>query len=73
MDMLYLFQVSVPVLSILKINPVHLCWCDNFCQYYNSKDGEVFVFKDNQYDITPYPIYNAIADTYRFAFTSWTF
>lgn len=29
-------------------------------------DGEVFAFKDNQRDMTTYPIINAIADSYRF-------
>ncbi len=36
----------------------------------NSKfesDGEVIVFKDNELDVTNYPIVNAIADSYRFA------
>ena len=30
-------------------------------------DGEVIVFKNQKYDITNYPIINAIADSYRFA------
>ena len=30
------------------------------------KDGEVIVFKNNDYDVTNYPVVNAIADTYRF-------
>lgn len=29
-------------------------------------DGEVIVFKDNQADLTTYPVINALADTYRF-------
>lgn len=36
-------------------------------------DGEVLVFKENQRDITNYPVMNAIADSYRFAFTSCEF
>ncbi len=36
------------------------------------KDGEVFVFKNNDYDITNYPVVNAIADSYRFARKSKT-
>ncbi len=30
-------------------------------------DGEIFAFKNNELDITNYPIVNGIADTYRFA------
>lgn len=30
------------------------------------KEGEVFVFKENELDVTNYPIINAIADSYRF-------
>lgn len=33
----------------------------------NDKDGEVFAFKNNELDITNYPVTNAIADSYRFA------
>lgn len=35
-------------------------------------DGEVIVFKHNEYDMTTYPVINAIADSYRFVFTTWT-
>ncbi|SEW31861.1 FRG domain-containing protein [[Clostridium] fimetarium] len=35
-----------------------------------SIDGEVIVFVDNQSDIANYPIINAIADSYKFAFTT---
>ncbi len=33
----------------------------------DDKDGEVFVFKNNELDITNYPVINAIADSYRFS------
>lgn len=33
----------------------------------NDKDGEVFAFKDNELDVTNYPVINAIADSYRFS------
>lgn len=33
----------------------------------NDKDGEVFVFKNNELDVTNYPVTNAIADSYRFS------
>lgn len=36
------------------------------CEGELDKDGELFVFKDNQYDLTSYPIFDAISDTYRF-------
>lgn len=32
----------------------------------SAEDGEVTVFKNNVYDISPYPVLNAIADSYRF-------
>ncbi len=32
----------------------------------NDKNGEVFVFKNNELDVTNYPVINAIADSYRF-------
>lgn len=32
-----------------------------------NKDGEVFVFKYNELDVTTYPLGNALADSYRFA------
>ena len=35
-----------------------------------NKDGEVFVFKYNELDVTTYPLANAIADSYRFANTA---
>ena len=31
------------------------------------KDGEVIAFKDNERDVTNYPVVNAIADSYRFS------
>lgn len=37
------------------------------CCSNDDKDGEVFAFKNNELDITNYPIINAIADSYRFA------
>lgn len=33
----------------------------------NNKDGEVFAFKNNELDVTNYPVTNAIADSYRFS------
>lgn len=33
----------------------------------NDKDGEVFAFKNNELDVTNYPVTNAIADSYRFS------
>ncbi len=32
-----------------------------------NEDGEVFAFKDNELDVTNYPVINAIADSYRFS------
>ena len=32
-----------------------------------NEDGEVFAFKDNERDVTNYPVINAIADSYRFS------
>lgn len=37
------------------------------CCSQKEKNGEVFVFKNNDFDITNYPIVNAIADSYRFS------
>lgn len=37
------------------------------CCEYGDKDGEVFVFKNNDLDVANYPVTNAIADSYRFA------
>lgn len=37
------------------------------CHGDDNKDGEVIVFKNNDYDVTNYPVVNAIADSYRFA------
>ena len=36
------------------------------CYSNKDKDGEVFVFKNNELDVTNYPVINAIADSYRF-------
>ena len=36
------------------------------CSDYD-KDGEVFAFKNNELDVTNYPVINAIADSYRFS------
>lgn len=36
-------------------------------------DGEVVVFKDNQYDIANYPVFNAIAESYKFAIGTITY
>ncbi len=33
----------------------------------NDKDGEVFAFKNNELDVTNYPVTNAVADSYRFS------
>ena len=40
------------------------------CYSNKSKDGEVIIFKQNELDITNYPVVNAIADSYRFAKSS---
>lgn len=37
------------------------------------QDGEVIVFKHNNNDVTNYPIVNAIADSYRFTGSTWTY
>lgn len=42
------------------------------CASKTEKDGEVFVFKHNERDITNYPIINAIADSYRFTNGTYT-
>ena len=36
------------------------------CHGFEDKDGEVIVFKNNDFDIANYPVVNGIADTYRF-------
>lgn len=36
------------------------------CHGAEEEDGEVIVFKNNDYDVTNYPVVNAIADSYRF-------
>lgn len=41
------------------------------CEGNNTDDGEVIVFRDKYANIN-YPIIYAIADSYRFSFTSWT-
>ena len=38
-----------------------------------TKDGEVVVFKAIDEDITVYPVEKAIAETYKFARTTWTY
>ena len=40
------------------------------CSSDKNKDGEVFVFKNENSDITNYPIINAIADSYRFLYST---
>lgn len=37
------------------------------CNQDSDHDGEVFLFKTNELDITNYPVINAIADSYRFS------
>lgn len=37
------------------------------CSNLDEEDGEVIIFKDNQYDIAPYPVVNAIAESYKFS------
>ena len=41
---------------------LYFACCDN-----NSKDAEVFAFKNNEMDVTNYPIVNAVADSCKFA------
>ncbi len=41
---------------------LYFACCEN-----DDKDAEVFIFKNNETDITNYPIINAIADSYKFA------
>jgi hypothetical protein len=43
--------------------------CANEC----SKDAEVIIFKDDQYDIALYPIINGIAESYKFSFTTFQY
>jgi len=40
--------------------------CSNECD----KDAEIIIFKDDQYDIAPYPIINGIAESYKFSFAT---
>lgn len=42
------------------------------CLAEESKNGEVIVFKDNELDIATYPIINAIAESYKYSFTTST-
>lgn len=42
------------------------------CVAEESKNGEVIVFKDNELDIATYPIINAIAESYKYSFTTST-
>ena len=37
------------------------------CCSADDRDGEVFAFKNNELDVTNYPVINAIADSYRFS------
>lgn len=37
------------------------------CSDIDEEDGEVIIFKDNQYDIAPYPVVYAIAESYKFS------
>lgn len=37
------------------------------CNENDNQDGEVFLFKNNELDVTNYPVINAIADSYRFS------
>lgn len=37
------------------------------CNKDEDQDGEVFLFKNNELDVTNYPVINAIADSYRFS------
>ena len=41
------------------------------CEKNNNSDGEVFIFKYNEQAVANYPIINAIADSYRFSFTTF--
>lgn len=37
------------------------------CSDLNEEDGEIIIFKDNQYDIAPYPVVYGIAESYKFS------
>ena len=47
------------------------CWDNDKNQNIN-EDGEIIIFKIEEYDIANYPIINAIADSYRFAIGTWS-
>ena len=49
-------------------NPLVALYFACFEKDNRNTNGEVIVFKENKYDISIYPIHNAIADSYRFAF-----
>lgn len=67
LSMLQHYGIPTRLLDLTKNSLVALYFACSGCP---DKDGEVFVFKHDERDVTQYPIVNGIADSYRFSNTT---